>query len=86
MSRHWGIPQPTRFERAAGTATAWCPGDKPGQLWHRRAEMDEPSAPLPYQPGPITFIATCALGFFLGWLIAAANPLSGGFFAPWFPL
>jgi hypothetical protein len=62
------IPQPTRFERAAGLATAWWPGE-------RLAEMDEPHAPMPYQPGPIAWIALLAVAAFVGCCAGMIWPL-----------
>ncbi len=65
------IPRQTRAERAAGISTVWFPGDKLGRL--RIADMDG-SSRGPYQPGPIVWIAVCAIGFFAGWAVAAFGP------------
>lgn len=49
MTRHFGIPRPTRAETAARiTTAAWWPGDPPGRLWRPKemlADMDEPREP-----------------------------------------
>jgi hypothetical protein len=67
MTMRAAIPQPTRFERAAGKTTAWWPGDP-------LANFETPrNPPLPYQPGPIVWIVALALGLFIGFCTGAAG-------------